>query len=136
MARSRGRFHLTTLVFDFGLRHIGVAVAEPSRRFARGVDTVPARDGGPQWRRLDDLTATWQPDRLVVGLPVNMDGTASAMSARARCFGSRLAERYALPVEYVDERLSTFEATSRGADAADSHAAAAQVIAETWLAQP
>ena len=123
-------------MFDFGLRRIGVAVAERAPRFARGVATVPAEEGGPQWRLVDDLLATWHPERLVVGLPVNMDGTPSAMSARARGFGARLAERYALPVEFVDERLSTFEAVSRGANAANSHAAAAQVIAETWLTQP
>lgn len=123
-------------MFDFGLRRIGVAVAERSPPLARGVATVAAEDGGPQWRRVDDLMATWRPKRLVVGLPVNMDGTESPMSGRARRFGTSLAKRYALPVEFVDERLSTFEAVSRGANAANSHAEAAQVIAETWLAQP
>ena len=111
-----------------------MAVAEEKPRFAAGVATVDAQDGRPRWRDLDELIHAWQPARLAVGLPLNMDGTPSAMSANARCFGARLAGRYALPVEYVDERLSTFEAVSRGADAADSHAAAAQVIAETWLA--
>ena len=104
-------------------------------RFAGGVGAVDARDGRPRWRQLDALVQTWQPARLAVGLPLNMDGSPSAMSANAHRFGARLAGRYALPVEYVDERLSTFEAVSRGADAADSHAAAAQVIAETWLAK-
>ena len=64
-----------------------------------------------------------------------MDGSPSAMSERARAFGQRLAKRYALPVDYADERLSTFEALSRGADAADAHAEAAAVIAETWLSR-
>lgn len=125
---------MTTLVFDFGKRHIGVAVAESAPRFARGVATVLAQDGEPCWRRLDDLIDTWRPKALVVGLPINMDGTASAMSATARGFGDRLLKRYRLGVEYVDERLSTFEAVSRGAGADDIHAQAAQVIAETWLA--
>ena len=126
---------MTTLVFDFGLKRIGVAVAEDEPRFAGGVATVDARDGRPRWRQLDDLMRAWRPARLVGGLPINMDGTPSPMSANARGFGDRLARRYALAVEYVDERLSTFEAVSRGADATDSHAAAAQVIAETWLAK-
>ena len=130
-----GALPLTTLVFDFGLRRIGVAVAEETPRFARGVATVEARHGQPCWRQVDKLIDTWQPERLVVGLPINMDGTPSAMSASARRFGARIAERYALRVDYVDERLSTFEAVARGADPADSHAAAAQVIAETWLAR-
>ena len=121
-------------MFDFGLRRIGVAVAEEEPQFANGVATVAARQGRPCWRQVDKLTDAWQPAVLVVGLPLNMDGTPSAMSANARRFGARMVQRYALCVEYVDERLSTFEAVARGADAADSHAAAAQIIAETWLA--
>lgn len=121
-------------MFDFGLARIGVAVAEEKPPFANGVATLDAERGVPRWDQVDALARTWRPRRLVVGLPVNMDGTPSAMSASARRFGARLAARYALRVEYVDERLSTFEAVSRGAPRADSHALAAQVIAETWLA--
>ena len=124
---------MTALVFDFGLRHIGVAVAEEDVRHARGLLSVGARDGVPQWPRLDALVAEWQPTQLVVGLPLNMDGTASAMCERARGFGEALAERYRLGVAYADERLSTFEAIERGAAAEDAHAQAAEVIAETWL---
>ena len=129
---------MTALVFDFGLRHIGVAVALRQGRFARGLAVVGARDGTPRWDALDALLAEWRPALLVVGEPLNMDGTASEMSARARRFGERLAARYGLAVEFADERLSTFEAVARGANAGrrrvdDSHALAAQVIAETWL---
>lgn len=124
---------MTALVFDFGQKAIGVATAERRVDLARGLISIAARDGVPRWDALDPLVAEWRPALLVVGLPLNMDGTASAMSDLARRFGNRLAARYALPVEYADERLSTFEATSRGADATNSHAAAAEVIAETWL---
>ena len=68
-----------------------------------------------------------------MGLPLNMDGTTSAMCERARAFGEALAERYRLGVAYADERLSTFEAIERGAATEDAHALAAEVIAETWL---
>ncbi len=124
---------MTALVFDFGLAHIGVAVALRRANMARGLATVAARDGAPRWQSLDALIREWQPSTLVVGEPLNMDGTPSEMSARAHGFGTALAERYALPVEYADERLSTFEAVSRGAPPTDAHALSAQVIAETWL---
>ena len=124
---------MTALVFDFGLRHIGVAVAERQARLARPLATLGARDGVPHWQALSELVAEWRPATLVVGDPLNMDGTESEMSALARAFGARLAKRYALPVEFADERLSSFEAAARGADAAAIHAAAAQAIAETWL---
>ena len=124
---------MTALAFDFGLKHIGVAVAEQEPPFARGIATVRATDGTPRWPALDALIDTWRPQALVVGLPINMDGTPSAMSRRAHRFGDSLAARYGARVDYVDERLSTFEARARGADPSDSHTAAAQVIAETWL---
>ena len=124
---------MTALVFDFGLRHIGVAVAERQARLARPLATIGARDGVPHWHALSALVAQWRPATLVVGDPLNMDGTTSEMSTLAHAFGARLAKRYALPVEFADERLSSFEAASRGADAKAMHAAAAQAIAETWL---
>ena len=125
----------TVLVFDFGMKHIGVAVAEPRADLARGLTTVPAKAGEPHWQALDPVVEEWQPERLVVGLPINMDGTPSEGSVQAQRFGKRLAARYALTVDYADERLSTFEAVSRGAPADAAHAQAAQVIGETWLNQ-
>lgn len=127
---------MTTLAFDFGLRHIGVAVAEERIGHARAVATIGARDGAPHWQQLDALMAEWKPAQLVVGLPLNMDGTASAMCDRARAFGAALERRYGIPVAYADERLSTFEAKDRGAPPGDVHALAAEVIAETWLRAP
>lgn len=121
------------LVFDFGLKHIGVATAEPKAHLARALTTVRARDGVPQWEALDRLVADWRPEVLVVGLPLNMDGTPSDISSVARRFGGRLGGRYDLPVEFADERLSTFEAVSRGGDEDAAHALAAEVIGETWL---
>ena len=123
----------SALVFDFGLKHIGVAVALSEENLARGITTVAARDGQPHWPSLDALLDEWRPDRLVVGDPLNMDGSASPMASRARDFGQQVGERYGLAVDLVDERLSTYEALSRGADERDSHALAAETIAETWL---
>lgn len=123
----------SALVFDFGLKHIGVAVALSEENLARGIATLAARDGRPHWPALDALLDEWRPDCLVVGDPLNMDGSAGPMAARARDFGQQIAERYGLAVDLVDERLSTFEALSRGAGEQDSHALAAETIAETWL---
>lgn len=133
MNTSAGRSSGTVLVFDFGMKHIGIAVAEPQADLARGLTTIPAKSGKPHWQKLDPVVEEWQPERLVVGLPINMDGTPSEGSAQARQFGKRLAARYDLTVDYADERLSTFEAVSRGAPADDAHSQAAQVIGETWL---
>jgi len=120
------------LAFDFGLRFIGVAVGQTVTRTASPLDTISARDGKPDWKAIDKVVDDWRPRWLLVGLPLNMDDTESEMSGRARQFAGQLAERSGLPVMLVDERLTSYAARDRS-DAADSHAMAAALIAETWL---
>jgi putative Holliday junction resolvase len=98
------------IAFDYGTRHIGVAVGQSVTRTASPLSALSARDGIPNWDQVDALLKEWQPQRLVVGLPLNMDGTLSDMSQRAEKFAKRLHGRTGLPVEMWDERLSSFEA--------------------------
>tara|TARA_R110002012_G_scaffold96766_2_gene233020 strand:- start:149 stop:604 length:456 start_codon:yes stop_codon:yes gene_type:complete len=98
------------LAFDYGTRRIGVAVGNELLRSARELTPLMARDGIPDWNNVARLLNEWQPDLLVVGLPLNMDGSESAMSTRARKFGNRLHGRYGKPCEMVDERGTTREA--------------------------
>ncbi|MCG6656734.1 Holliday junction resolvase RuvX [Halomonas campisalis] len=107
MARAGERL---VLAFDFGTRRIGVAVGNEMIASARPLEPLPARDGIPDWNAVTRLVEEWRPDLFVVGLPLNMDGSESAMSARARKFGKRLYGRYGKPCEMVDERGSTREA--------------------------
>lgn len=129
------------LAFDFGLRRIGVAYGQELLGSARPVTMIPARDGVPDWTRIETLLEEWRPDLVVVGLPLNMDGTESDMCARARKFGKRIHGRYHVPVEMMDERLSSFEA--KEAVLADGGSAdfgrhgvddlAAVLILESWF---
>lgn len=127
----------TLLAFDFGLKRIGVAVGQTRTRSANPLTTIPVKDQRPDWRAIAGLVQTWTPDALVVGLPLNMDGTSQAMTARARRFGRRLEGRFGLPVYFADERLSTREAKTRlaseGRADATADPVAAQVILEDWL---
>ncbi len=132
------------LGFDYGTRQIGVAVGQTLTGNARPLKELRARDGIPDWQQIQALLKEWEPDALVVGLPLNMDGTASEMSARAEKFGRRLHGRFQIPVHYVDERLSTFEAKQTMRDSGRSTAIsyrdnpvdslAAALLLETWLA--
>jgi putative Holliday junction resolvase len=97
----------TYLGFDFGEKFTGVAVGSRHRRQAEPLTTIPARGPIPDWKQFDRLVQEWQPQALVVGLPLNMDGTGNRMTRAARAFGEQLKERYNLPVHMVDERLST-----------------------------
>ena len=95
---------------DFGTRRIGVAVGQELLGSGQPVALIPARDGIPDWQQIESLLEEWRPDLVVVGLPLNMDDTENDMCARARKFGKRLHGRYHVPVEMVDERLTSFEA--------------------------
>ena len=131
----------TVIGIDFGLRHMGIAVAGSATRRASALDVVAAVNGIPRWSRLEGILARWRPAWLVVGLPLNMDGSASEMSRRAEAFGRRLEKRYSIPCHTCDERLSTREAQWRLADAGrnggkqhgGAHGLAAQIILEGWL---
>ena len=134
--------HRRAMAFDYGTRQIGVAVGQTLTGSAEPLTNLRARDGVPDWEQIARLIREWEPNVLVVGLPLNMDGSASDMSERAARFASRLNGRFQLPVETVDERLSTFEAkqhlkdqgrtpSSYRDDPVDSLAAA--LLLQTWL---
>ncbi|PLW70975.1 Holliday junction resolvase RuvX [Pseudohalioglobus lutimaris] len=131
------------MAFDFGLRQIGVATGNTLLGTTQTLPILRAREGIPDWEAVDRLVAEWLPDLLVVGEPLNMDGSSSELSARANKFARRLHGRLGLKVEMVDERLSSFEAKQisrqqghRGdynRDPIDS--LAAELILQTWLGQ-
>lgn len=128
--------------FDFGTRRIGVAVGQELTGTAQPIAMLKARDGIPNWDDISALVEEWRPQLFVVGLPLNMDGTESEMSLRARKFGKRLHGRYHHEVVMVDERLSSFEAKGEvlargGSRDFGSHGVddlAAVVILEGWFA--
>lgn len=123
---------VTVLGFDFGMSRIGVAVGQSITRTASPLAIVAARDGIPNWPELDALIETWHPGILVVGDPVNMDGSDSNMAALARKFARRIQARWHIPTEMVDERLSSAEARSLSDEVRIDDVAAA-LITETWL---
>ncbi|HRF87624.1 MAG TPA: Holliday junction resolvase RuvX [Pseudomonadales bacterium] len=112
--------HQTLLAFDYGLRHIGVAVGQTLISSSNPAGIVRARDGVPDWNAIAKLIKEWQPQLLLVGLPLNMDGTDSPMSLRARKFSRQLQEKYKVAVELVDERLSSFAAKQARKEAQSS----------------
>ena len=101
---------MTLLAFDFGTKSIGVAVGQQLTGTARPLTALKAQDGIPNWEQLERLLQEWQPDQVIVGLPLNMDGTEQPLTARARKFANRLHGRFGVQVKLHDERLSTVEA--------------------------
>lgn len=101
------------LGFDFGLKRIGVALGQSITGSARPLTTLNANQGQPNWSIIQALIAEWQPDLLVVGLPLNMDGSEQPITERARQFAAVLQKQLDLPVKMVDERLTTKAARER-----------------------
>ena len=97
----------TYLGFDFGRKHIGVAVGRGEVRLAHALDTVAVHSDRPDWDHITRLIQEWRPSALVVGLPLNMDDSENDMTQAAKKFGNRLQGRYNLPVHMVDERLTS-----------------------------
>lgn len=119
--------------FDFGLKRIGVAVGQTITQTASPVDIVNSRDGRPDWDRITQLFETWQPDAIVVGLPMRLDGSEQALTQPARKFGQRLSGRYQRPVHYIEEQLSSIEAENRDIKRQHIDDHAAQIILQNWL---
>jgi putative Holliday junction resolvase len=100
----------TVLSFDFGTKSIGVAIGQEVTGTASPLPALKARDGIPDWDLIETLYKDWLPDVVVVGLPLNMDGTEQQMTQRARKFANRLHNRFKVNVEVCDERLTTTDA--------------------------
>ncbi|MEE4660605.1 MAG: Holliday junction resolvase RuvX [Halieaceae bacterium] len=130
------------MAFDYGLRQIGVASGNTLTGTSSEVTVLRARDGVPDWDSVAALFTDWRPALVVVGLPLNMDDTEGELADRARKFGRRLQGRFNIPVEYVDERLSSHAAKSMLREQghrgdyreAPADALAARLILDTWLA--
>ena len=125
----------TVIGFDYGSKWIGVAVGQTLTRQARPLGAIRCGD----WGAIEKVLERWRPQKLIVGLPLDMQGEAQAMSESAARFGRQLEGRFGIPTEFADERLTTREAWTvavddgqrRGKREIDSLAAA--LITESWL---
>jgi len=140
MARPRER---SALAFDFGTKSIGVAIGQELTGCAKPLAAIKAQDGIPQWSLIETLLLQWQPDLLIIGLPLNMDGSEQELTQRAKKFANRLHGRFGYPIEMQDERLTTVDAKEKlfelgGYKALEKGAVdslAAALIFESWCAE-
>lgn len=133
------------LAFDFGLKRIGVAIGMQMESgcagAARPLTAIDGEASDVRFAAIAALIAEWQPRRLLVGRPLNDDGTPHEMTARCDRFANQLRGRFHLPVDAVDERFSSTEADAtlreRGLDwrrrKQQVDAEAALVILNSWF---
>ena len=134
------------LAFDYGRRRIGMAAGDTLTATAAPRPAVAAHDGVPDWSAVAREIRALAPHVLIVGVPYNADGSDGSTAQAARDFGVQLHERFALPVEHVDEHGSSIEAgralkeqrasgqRRRRVQREDIDSAAAAVILTRWLA--
>lgn len=144
MRREQQSSYRTILGFDFGTRRIGVAVGQELTATARGLTTIANQSNlQPDWQAIGRLIAEWQPALLVVGMPHSMDDSPHPLADTVKDFGDQLKQRYNLPVEWIDEKLSSVEAEQMLAtgdysrqqkkDKAEIDRLAAEIILQSWL---
>jgi putative Holliday junction resolvase len=97
------------LALDVGERRIGVALSDETATLATGLDTLE-RGGGREVQAVAELVRVHDAAEVVVGLPLNMDGSAGPQAEKVRSFVEALKRRVAVPVVERDERLTTVEA--------------------------
>jgi len=101
------------LGIDFGEKRIGLAISDPEGRLAVPLTTLERRNDRSALRQIAEIAQREGVGRLVLGEPVDLYGRKGPTAERARRFGARLAELTGLPVEWVDEALTSVEAAGR-----------------------
>lgn len=99
--------------FDFGIKNIGVAFGQTLTKTAKPLTTIRNKKGSIAWEEITTIIKQWEPNILIVGLPFNMDGTEQTLTQLTKKFSKELQQKFNLPVFYVDERLSTWDAKNK-----------------------
>src|SRR5690606_14007081 len=123
----------TLLAFDYGVKKIGVAIGNTLMRQARPLRILFSATREQRFAGIEEILAEWRPDKIIVGLPLALDGQEQYHSLRCRRFANQLRGRYGLDVELVDERGSSMEAQQMLGTNADDDAMAAAVILQRYL---
>ena len=125
----------TALSFDYGEKRIGIAVGQTLTGSASAIKTITTTNKKIDWNSITILVKEWSPDIFVLGRPSLKSGHEHNLTNEIERFSRQLTGRYQLPVEFIDERLSSRAAVNyeQEVDRAGLDAVAAKLILETWL---
>ncbi len=101
---------MRTLAVDLGQRRVGLALSDEGGKFATPYEVVEVSSAAAALERVGAVIASEGVTRVVLGLPINMDDSMGPAAKGVIAWGKQLAEKSAVPVVYVDERLSSFSA--------------------------
>ena len=129
----------TVIGFDFGTVWTGIAVGLTLTSQARPLNAIKSINQKPNWLAIEDLLKEWQPQKLIVGLPSSMINNHHPMTDKALKFSRQLEGRFKIPVDLIDERLTTREAYEMAVESKqhktkqEIDSIAAMLITESWL---
>ena len=123
------------VAFDFGTKKIGVAVGQTATYTSSPLQVILNKDDKVNWNEINTLLNEWKPELIIVGKPLNMDGTASEIMKQVERFYQKLKKIYDTNFEYIDERLTTFEARQILEDTNINNvdANAAKILIDNWF---
>ncbi|OGS17310.1 MAG: Holliday junction DNA helicase RuvA [Elusimicrobia bacterium RIFOXYA2_FULL_50_26] len=107
------------LGIDYGHRRIGLALSDPLGITAQPLEVLERVSLKEDFARIAAIVAKYGVEKIVLGLPINMNGTESGLTSDVRRFAEELRESVALPVEFIDERLTTMQAERMLVEEAD-----------------
>ena len=123
------------IAFDYGEKKIGVAVGQTSTNTSSPLQIIFNKDDKTNWISISSLLDEWKPDLILLGKPLNMDGSESEIMKKVDKFYKELKSIYDADIEFVDERLTTFEAREilkdEKHDNVDAHAA--KILIDNWF---
>jgi len=132
----------TVLAFDYGKKTIGVAVGQSITGTARELSVIrlgtTKQSQRVHWEQLKKLILEWKPAKIIIGWPLNMDGTESEFCLEVKQFSEKLKKESNCPVEFMDERLTSREAKIKqnqknGFQKNPVDSLAAQILLESWF---
>ena len=123
------------VAFDFGEKKIGVAVGQTSTYTSSPLQVIFNNHDKVNWNEISILLEEWKPELILVGKPLNMDGTDSEIMKKVDVFYKKLESLYDAKFEYIDERLTTFEARDilkeNNVETVDANAA--KILIDNWF---
>ena len=123
------------VAFDFGTKKIGVAVGQTATYTSSPLQVILNKDDKVNWNEINTLLNEWKPELIIIGKPLNMDGTDSEIMKQVERFYQKLKKIYDTNYEYIDERLTTFEARQILEDTNINNvdANAAKILIDNWF---
>tara|TARA_Y200000002_G_C22481705_1_gene579022 strand:- start:265 stop:663 length:399 start_codon:yes stop_codon:yes gene_type:complete len=123
------------IAFDYGTKKIGVAVGQTETYTSSPLQIILNKDDKVNWSEISILLNEWKPELIIIGKPLNMDGSDSEIMKQVEKFYQKLKNTYDINLEYIDERLTTFEAKQilEDTDINQVDANAAKILIDNWF---